>query len=150
MHTQDFVIDHCSYRQTVEAISEHLPETDAEAALALIIESINSVDRCAFMVPSEKKKVVGKLDLVSKQKAYSLYTLFSSVHVVPEEQIVRIWWKTPILEQSQEVWILTVYVTCTHVHHSSATTQRLMEIYLADQLHQQRINAIQFQKKKEI
>ena len=85
MHAQDFVIDDCSYWQTVEAFSEQLPETDTEAALALVIESINSVDRCAFMVPSEKKKVIRKLDLVSKQKAYSLYTLFSSVHVVPKE-----------------------------------------------------------------
>ena len=113
MHTQDFFINHCGYGQTIEGFSEYLPETDTEAALALIIESIDSVDRCTFMVSSKEEKVVRVLDFVSKQKAYSLYALFSSVHIVSKEQVVCMWWKTTILKQPQQVWKLTMYVTCT-------------------------------------
>ncbi len=114
MHTKDFVIDDCSHWQTIEAFSEYLPETDTKAALALIIESIDSVNRCTFMVSSKEKKVIRVLDFVSKQKAYRLYALFSSVHIVSKEQVVCMWWKTTILKQSQQIWILTVYVTCTN------------------------------------
>jgi len=37
------------------------------------------------MVPSKKEKVVWELDLVGKEKAYSLYTLFSSIYVVSKK-----------------------------------------------------------------
>ena len=37
------------------------------------------------MVPSKKEEVVRELDLVSKEKAYCLYTLFSSIYVVSKE-----------------------------------------------------------------
>lgn len=64
MHAQDLVVDEGCHGQTVEAISEDLPESDAEPALALIVESIDSVDGSAFMVPSQEEEVIGVLDLV--------------------------------------------------------------------------------------
>ena len=52
------------------------------------------------MVASKKEEVVRVLDLVSEEKAYSLYALFPSIHIVSEEQVVGFWWKFTVFEQS--------------------------------------------------
>lgn len=64
------------------------------------------------MVPSEEEEVIRELDFVRKEKAYGLYALFSSIYIVSKEHVVGIWWESAIFEQSQEVWILPMYITC--------------------------------------
>lgn len=85
MHAEDFVIDHCGHGQTVEAICEYLPETDAESALALVVKPVDSVNRGTLVVSSEKEKVFWVFYLVGEQQAYCFHALFSSVHVVSKE-----------------------------------------------------------------
>jgi hypothetical protein len=52
--------------QAVEAICEGFPQPDVVSPLALIIESIDSVDGCALMVASQQKEVLRVLDLRKK------------------------------------------------------------------------------------
>ena len=53
MHTENLLIDDCSDGKAIEAIGESLPEFNVVSSLALIIETINSVDRSALVVASK-------------------------------------------------------------------------------------------------
>ncbi len=44
MHAKDFLINNCSNGKTVEAVSESFPELDVVAPLALVIETVDSVN----------------------------------------------------------------------------------------------------------
>ena len=98
MHAQDLVINKCSHRKAVKTVSKNLPETNIEPPLAFIKESIDSVDRGTFMVSPKEKEVLRVLNLVSKEKAYRFNTLFATINIVTQKQIVRLRWETTILK----------------------------------------------------
>ena len=64
------------------------------------------------MVAAQKEEVLRVLNLVGEQKANALERLLATIHVIPEEQVVRLGGKAPVLEQSQQVVVLAVDVTC--------------------------------------
>lgn len=98
MHAQDLVINKCSHREAVKTVSKNLPETNIKPPLAFIKESIDSVDRGTFMVSPKEKEVLRVLNLVSKEKAYRFNTLFATINIVTQKQIVRLRWEATILE----------------------------------------------------
>lgn len=100
MHAQDFLVNNCGNRETVEAISESLPQLDVIASLALIVESIDSVDGSTLVVASEKEEVLRILNLVSQEQANSFEGLFASVNIITEEEVIGVGWETSILEKS--------------------------------------------------
>ena len=53
MHTKDFVIDKGGNRHAVEYVLEFFPDTDRVATLALVIETIDTIDLAALVVSSE-------------------------------------------------------------------------------------------------
>ena len=110
MHAQNLIVDQSCNRQTVKAVSEDLPELDAVPALALIIEAVDPIDRGALVVPTQQEEVLWVLNLVGKQKTDSLQRLLSPVDVVSEEKVVRVRWEPTVLEQSQQVVVLTVHI----------------------------------------
>jgi len=63
------------------------------------------------VVTTEDEEVFGVLDLVRKQKTNGLERLFSSVDIVTQEEVVCFWGETAILEQPQEIVVLSVNVT---------------------------------------
>ena len=77
-----------------------------------VIKTVNSVDACTLVVSTKDEKVFRVLDLVCEEKANGFEGLFTPVDVVAEEEVVCFWGKTPILEESQEVIVLTMDVTC--------------------------------------
>lgn len=65
MHANNFLInDRCDWHD-VENIGEYFPEFQVILPLALVIESINSVDTSALVVASQHEEVLGVLDFVS-------------------------------------------------------------------------------------
>ena len=44
MRAEDFAIDDGGGRKAIEAVGEELPDTNAESALALVVETVDSVD----------------------------------------------------------------------------------------------------------
>ena len=72
MHAQDLLIDDGGNGQAVEAVSEGLPQLDVVSALALVVETIDSVDRCALVVASEQEEVLRVLNFVGQKEANSL------------------------------------------------------------------------------
>ena len=63
------------------------------------------------MVSSQRKEVLGILDLVSKDQAHYLQGLFAVVHVVAQEHIICFGWKPAVLETSEKIVVLSVNVT---------------------------------------
>lgn len=65
MHAKYFLIHYCGNRQTVKAVGERLPELDIVAPLALVVETIDAVDRGALVVSSQNKEIFRVLYFVS-------------------------------------------------------------------------------------
>ena len=78
--------------------------------LTLIVETINSIDTCTFMVTTENEEILGVLDLVRKEKADRFQRLLSTIDIVPEEEVICFRWEAAIFEESEEVVVLPVYV----------------------------------------
>ena len=82
MHCENLLIDNGGNWQAVEAIRECLPQLDVISTLALIVESVYTVNRGALVVTAENEEIFRVLDLVRQQQADSLERLLASVDVV--------------------------------------------------------------------
>ena len=82
MHGKNLFVNDRSNWQAVEAISESLPKFDIVTSFAFIVEAINSVDWCAFMISSENEEIFWILDLVCKKKTDGLERLLASINVI--------------------------------------------------------------------
>lgn len=69
MHRENFLVDDCCNRQAVEAIGECLPQLNVIPPLAFIVETIDAVDRCTLVVPSQDEEILRILDLVREKQA---------------------------------------------------------------------------------
>lgn len=85
VHAEDLVVDEGGNGEGVEAVGEELPETDVEAALALVVETVDAVDGGTLMVASQEEEVLRIPDLVGEQEADGLEALLPAVHVVTQE-----------------------------------------------------------------
>jgi hypothetical protein len=111
VHGEDLLINDSGDRKAVEAVGEGLPQLDVVASLALVVETVDTVDRCALVVAAEDEEVLGVLDLVCQQKADGLEGLLAAVDVVTEEEVVCLRWEAAVLEQAQKIVVLAVNVT---------------------------------------
>lgn len=108
MHAQYLFIDEGSYRQAIEAVRHGLPQTNAVATLALIVEAVNAIDAGGLVIAAQNEELIGVAYFEGQQQTDGFYGLFSTVDVVPQEQIVGAWWESTILEQPQQVVVLAV------------------------------------------
>ena len=111
VHAKNLLIDDGGDGKAVEAVSEGLPEFDVVAALALIIETVDTVDGGALVVASKEEEILRVLDLVGEQEANSLKRLLATVNVVTKEQVVGIRGEATILEEPQKVVVLPMDIT---------------------------------------
>jgi hypothetical protein len=82
VHSEDLLVDDSGNGQAVEAVGEGLPELDVISPFALVVESVNAVDRGALVVATEDEEILGVLDLVGKQEADGLERLLATIDVV--------------------------------------------------------------------
>jgi hypothetical protein len=64
-----------------------------------------------FMISSQKKEDLGIFNLISKDQTYYLQGLFAVVHVITQEEIICLGWKSAVFENSEKIVILSVNVT---------------------------------------
>ena len=62
------------------------------------------------MVAAQQKEVLRVLDLVGEQQTDGLQRLLAPVHVVPQEEVVRLGGEASVLKQAQQVVVLAVDV----------------------------------------
>ena len=110
-HGKNLLVDDSGDRKAVEAIGERLPKLYVIATLALVVESIDTVDGGALVVTSEDEEVFGVLDLVGEEQADGLKRLLTSVDVITEEEVVGLGREATVLEETEEVVVLAVDIT---------------------------------------
>ena len=108
---EDLLVDDGRAGEAVEAVGEGLPELDAEAALALVVEAVDAVDGGALVVAAEDEEVLGILDLIRQQETYCFQGLLAAVDVVAEEDVVGLRRESAVFEKAEEVVVLPVNVT---------------------------------------
>lgn len=118
MHGEDLLINDGGNGETVEAVGESLPELDVVSALALIVETVDTVDRGTLVVSTQNEEVLGVLDLVRKKEADGLERLLATVDVVTEEEVVSLRGEAAVFEETQEVIVLAVDITANLVRHA--------------------------------
>ncbi len=111
MHGENFLVDDCCNRQAVETIGERLPKLDIISPLAFIVESVYAVDRCTLMVPTQDEEILWILDLVREKQANGLKRLFTSIDVVPKEEIICFGWESSVFKEAEKVVILAMDIT---------------------------------------
>lgn len=111
MHREDLLVDDCGDRQAVEAVRKCLPQLDVVAPLAFVVEAVDAVDAGALMVSAQDEEVFWVLDLVGEKQTDGFEGLLAAVDVIAEEEVVGFWWEAAVLEQAQEVVVLSVNVT---------------------------------------
>lgn len=101
VHAEDLLVNDSGNRQAVEGVSECFPELDVVSSLAyeahqgrrgvaggkghtLVVESVDSVDGGALVVPAENEEVLRIFDLVGEQQADGLERLFATIDIIPE------------------------------------------------------------------
>jgi len=90
VHADDLVVDDGAAREAVKGVAKLLPHLDGEAAAALVVEAVNSVNPRALVIAPQQEKVLGVFDFVREQEAYDLQGLLAAVDVVSQEQVVRL------------------------------------------------------------
>lgn len=100
MHSEDLFVNDGSNRKAVEAVGESLPELDVVSALALIVETVDTVDRGTLVVSTQNEEVLRVLDLVGKEEADGLERLLATVDVITEEKIVGLGRETAVFEET--------------------------------------------------
>lgn len=128
MDAEDFVIDDGGHGEAVEALDELFPELQAVASLALVIETIDSIDRTALVVASQQEEVFWVLDLVSHHQTDHFQILLAAVHIVSEEQVVTLGRKVSDFKNPEKVDILAVNIT----RYDKGRVQ-LDQVWLADE-----------------
>jgi hypothetical protein len=111
VHGEDLLVNDGSDGQAVEAIGEGLPQLDVVAALALIVEAVDTVDGRALVVATQDEEVLRVLDLVCQEQADSLEGLLAAVDVVAQEEVVGFGREAAVLEQAEEIIVLSVDVS---------------------------------------
>lgn len=110
VHGEDLLVDDSGDRKAIEAVGEGLPQLDVVAALALVVEAVDTVDGRTLVVATQNEEVFGVLDLVGKQKADSLERLLASVNVITQEEVVGFGREATVLKEPQQIIILAVDV----------------------------------------
>lgn len=110
MHGEDLLVNDCSNGQAVEAIRKCLPQLDVVPSLALVVETIDTVDRCAFVVAAQDEEVFWVFNLVREKETDGLERLLSTIDVVSQKQVVSLRRKAAVFKQAQEIIVLAVNV----------------------------------------
>lgn len=110
VHGENLLINDRRNWQTVEAVGESLPKLDVVSSLALVVETIDTIDRGTLVVAAQNEEVLGVLDLVRQEQADGFERLLATIHVVTKKEVVGFRGKSTVFEQTKEIVVLSVDV----------------------------------------
>ena len=82
VHAKNLFINDGSNREAVKAVSKSLPQLDVVSSLALVVESVDSVDWSTLVISSKEEKVLRILNFVGQKETNGFQTLFASIYIV--------------------------------------------------------------------
>jgi len=120
MHTKDFIFDDSSKREVFEKLVKSLE--DRVRILNVLVQSlctfftktVVSVDFDVFVGTSQQMELLWIFKLKGQKQAQNFQVVSSSVYVIAQEYIVKtvditiLAWATPMMEQSEQITILTM------------------------------------------
>ena len=72
MHAENFLVDEGGDGEAIEDVAKDAPESDRVPAFAFVVETVDSIDLCTFVIASQKEEVLGILNFVAEKKANCL------------------------------------------------------------------------------
>jgi hypothetical protein len=111
VHAQNLVVDQGGNGKAVKNILEFFPNSNGVSTLALIVESVNSVNLGAFVVTSQEEEVLLVFNLVGKEKDNNFETSFSAVNVVSQKEVVSFGWESSIFKKTEKIGELSVDIS---------------------------------------
>lgn len=78
--------------------------------LTFVVEAVDAVDGSTFVVAAEKEEVFGVFDFVGEQEADGFEGVLAPVDVIAKEEVVAFGGVVAVLEQPDEIVVLTVDV----------------------------------------
>lgn len=111
VHGENLLVNDGRNGQAVEAVGEGLPQLDVVSALALVVETIDTVDGGTLVVATEDEEVLRVFDLVGEKQADGFEGLLATVDVVTEEKVVGLRGESTVFEKTQKIVVLTVDIT---------------------------------------
>ena len=120
MHTKDFIFDDSSKREVFEKLVKSLE--DRVRILNVLVQSlctfftktVVSVDFDVFVGTSQQMELLWIFELKGQKQAQNFQVVSSPVYVIAQEYIVKtvditiLAWATPMMEQSEQITILTM------------------------------------------
>ena len=89
MNAEDLVVDDCGDGEVVEDLGEAAPDVEGTIlADALIVEAVDLRDEAGLVVASQEGHSVFVAHLEGEQHQEGLDAVASSIHVVPQEDVV--------------------------------------------------------------
>ena len=101
MHAEDLFVDQGCNGEAVKTVGKNFPQLDAMAALALVVKSVNAIDRRALVVAAQEEEVLRVFYFVRQQQTHSLQRLLSAVDVVAKEEVGRLWREAAVFKKPQ-------------------------------------------------
>lgn len=76
--------------------------------ITLNFEIEESSHGSTLMIPSKEVYIIGIIDLQDQEKGDNFNTELATINIVPEKEVVFIWYSTKSLEDIQEIKVLTM------------------------------------------
>lgn len=117
MDAKDFPRHQTGNGKRVENVDKGPPHLWVQPSFALVVKAVHYTtalgfffhmgawclytfgDVGAFVVAAQQEEVFRKLDLVAEQEEHGLQTLFASIDIITQKQIVGAGWKAAHLKQ---------------------------------------------------
>ena len=111
MDAENLTIYRGRQRQVVEQIRELLPDSEASVlALALDLEAVDLRDLARFMITSQKEEPAGKPQFEQYQVRNGFHGSSPSVHIVSQEEVIRVGHFTSNSKQLDHIEELAMYI----------------------------------------
>lgn len=132
MESENRVFDECCEGDVVEEVGEVLPNISvAILPQTFIVESVDLCDLSRFVVASEKCDAITEANFERDKESEAFNGEVPTIHVVPEEEVVRVRHATTYSEELDKIVELSVDVTAdchrrTHRLHVRFRTEDLL------------------------
>mmetsp|Transcript_99434 Transcript_99434/g.256998 ORF Transcript_99434/g.256998 Transcript_99434/m.256998 type:complete len:343 (+) Transcript_99434:194-1222(+) len=133
VHADDLVLDHRRHGQVVEGVREELPDLgSAVRPHTLVEEAVDLGDLPALVVPAQQRDALLIADLLKEHRRHGLHRIVAAVHVVSEEEVVRLRQRPADAKELLQVQELPVDVAA---HRDGAADGLAVGLLLEDLAH---------------
>eukprot|EP00418_Pyrodinium_bahamense_P010375 CAMPEP_0179122682 /NCGR_PEP_ID=MMETSP0796-20121207/57909_1 /TAXON_ID=73915 /ORGANISM="Pyrodinium bahamense, Strain pbaha01" /LENGTH=143 /DNA_ID=CAMNT_0020821307 /DNA_START=559 /DNA_END=990 /DNA_ORIENTATION=+ len=111
MLSEYLVLHKCCQGEVVKEVCEVLPCALAVVfSCTLVVKAVDLRDLPALVVPTKDRDPLWETHLEAEQQGDTFHREVATVHVIPQEEVVRVRWETPDAEELHQVMELSMDV----------------------------------------